>query len=58
MLKYEPFPRLMHNLSAMALGGGSGAGIDPFIKNKQIVFYGRFDLLSRRNGSDLGFNQK
>ena len=40
MLKYEPFPRLMHNLSAMALGGGSGAGIDPFIKNKQIVFMG------------------
>ena len=25
MLKYEPFPRLMHNLSAMALGGGAGA---------------------------------
>ena len=40
MLKYEPFPRLMHNLSAMALGGGAGAGIDPFIKNKQIVFMG------------------
>lgn len=40
MLKYEPFPRLMHNLSAMALGGGSGAGIDPFIDNKQIVFMG------------------
>ena len=40
MLKYEPFPRLMHNLSAMALGGGAGAGIDPFIINKQIVFMG------------------
>ena len=40
MLKYEPFPRLMHNLSAMALGGGAGAGIDPFIQNKQIVFMG------------------
>jgi indolepyruvate ferredoxin oxidoreductase len=40
MLKYEPFPRLMHNLSAMALGGGTGAGIDSFIKNKQIVFMG------------------
>ena len=40
MLKYEPFPRLMHNLSAMALGGGSGAGIDPFIENKQVVFMG------------------
>lgn len=40
MLKYEPFPRLMHNLSAMALGGGTGAGIDPFIVNKQVVFMG------------------
>ena len=40
MLKYEPFPRLMHNLSAMALGGGAGAGIDPFIENKQVVFMG------------------
>ena len=40
MLKYEPFPRLMHNLSAMALGGGAGAGIDRFIQNKQIVFMG------------------
>ena len=40
MLKYEPFPRLMHNLSAMALGGGAGAGIDRFIENKQIVFMG------------------
>lgn len=40
MLKYEPFPRLMHNLSAMALGGGAGAGIDRFIKNKQVVFMG------------------
>lgn len=40
MLKYEPFPRLMHNLSAMTLGGGAGAGIDPFIVNKQIVFMG------------------
>lgn len=40
MLKYEPFPRLMHNLSGMALGGGAGAGIDPFIRNKQIVFMG------------------
>ena len=40
MLKYEPFPRLMHNLSAMTLGGGTGAGIDPFIVNKQVVFMG------------------
>ena len=40
MLKYEPFPRLMHNLSAMALGGAAGAGIDAFIENKQLVFMG------------------
>ena len=40
MLKYEPFQKLMHNLSAMALGGGAGAGIDPFIQNKQVVFMG------------------
>ncbi len=40
MLKYEPFPRLMHNLSAMALGGAAGAGIDAFIQNKQVVFMG------------------
>ena len=40
MLKYEPFQGLMHNLSAMALGGGAGAGIDPFIENKQVVFMG------------------
>ena len=40
MLKYEPFPRLMHNLSAMALGGGAGAGVDRFIQNKQVVFMG------------------
>ena len=44
MLKYEPYPRLMHNLSAMALGGGTGAGIDPFIRNKQVVFMGNFFL--------------
>ena len=40
MLKYEPFTRLMHNLSAMALGGAAGAGIDAFIQNKQLVFMG------------------
>ena len=40
MLKYEPFTRLMHNLSAMALGGAAGAGIDAFIENKQLVFMG------------------
>ncbi len=40
MLKYPPFSRLMHNLSGMGLGGGTGAGIDPFIDNKQLVFMG------------------
>ena len=40
MLKYPPFTRLMHNLSGMGLGGGTGAGIDPFIDNKQLVFMG------------------
>jgi indolepyruvate ferredoxin oxidoreductase len=40
MLKYPPFDKLMHNLSGMGLGGGTGAGIDPFITNKQVVFVG------------------
>ena len=40
LLKYKPFDRLMHNLSGMGLGGGTGAGIDPFILNKQLVFMG------------------
>ena len=40
MLKYPPFTELMHNLSGMGLGGGTGAGIDPFIDNKQLVFMG------------------
>jgi indolepyruvate ferredoxin oxidoreductase len=40
LLKYKPFDRLMHNLSGMGLGGGTGAGIDPFITNKQLVFMG------------------
>ena len=64
MLKYEPYPRLMHNLSAMALGGGTGAGIDPFIKNKQIVFMGDSTFFhggmsaisdSIKNGQDLTY---
>ncbi|MBI2673000.1 2-oxoacid:acceptor oxidoreductase family protein [Candidatus Woesearchaeota archaeon] len=33
MLKYEPFSRLMQNYAGMTLGGGTGAGIDPFIKS-------------------------
>src|SRR6185436_17945227 len=30
----------MQNYSGMGLGGGTGAGIDPFVKNKQVVFLG------------------
>ncbi len=40
MLMFEPTTPLMHNYSGMGLGGGTGAGIDPFIENKQIVFMG------------------
>ncbi len=58
MLKYEPYPRLMHNLSAMALGGGTGAGIDPFIKNKQVVFMGDSTFFHGGMASDLGLDQE
>jgi indolepyruvate ferredoxin oxidoreductase len=40
MLMFEPNTSLMHNYSGMGLGGGTGAGIDPFIVNKQVVFMG------------------
>jgi len=40
MLMFEPTKDLMHNYSGMGLGGGTGAGIDPFITNKQVVFIG------------------
>lgn len=40
MLMFEPNKELMHNYSGMGLGGGTGAGIDPFITNKQVVFMG------------------
>ncbi|MEI8196601.1 MAG: 2-oxoacid:acceptor oxidoreductase family protein, partial [Phycisphaerae bacterium] len=40
MMMFEPNKPLMHNYSGMGLGGGTGAGIDPFITNKQIVFMG------------------
>ena len=40
MLMFEPNTDLMHNYSGMGLGGGTGAGIDPFITNKQAVFMG------------------
>ncbi len=40
MLMFEPNKDLMHNYSGMGLGAGTGAGIDPFITNKQVVFMG------------------
>ncbi|HOB72964.1 MAG TPA: 2-oxoacid:acceptor oxidoreductase family protein [Phycisphaerae bacterium] len=40
MLMFEPNKPLMHNYSGMGLGGGTGSGIDPFIRNKQLVFMG------------------
>ncbi len=40
MLMFEPTKPLMHNYSGMGLGGGTGAGVDPFIDNKQLVFMG------------------
>lgn len=40
MMMFEPNKPLMHNYSGMGLGGATGAGIDPFITNKQIVFMG------------------
>ncbi len=40
MLMFEPNKELMHNYSGMGLGGATGAGIDPFIVNKQAVFMG------------------
>ncbi len=40
MLMFPPNTPLMHDYSGMGLGGGTGSGIDPFIKNKQVVFMG------------------
>ncbi len=40
MLMFPPYTELMHNYSGMGLGGATGAGIDPFITNKQVVFMG------------------
>ncbi len=40
MLMFEPNKELMHNYSGMGLGGGTGAGANPFITNKQVVFLG------------------
>ena len=64
MLKYTPFSSLMHNLSGMGLGGGTGAGIDPFIDNKQLVFMGDSTFFhtgmiaisdSIKNGQDITY---
>jgi indolepyruvate ferredoxin oxidoreductase len=46
----------MHNLSGMGLGGGTGAGIDPFIDNKQLVFMGDSTFFSQWNGGDFRFD--
>ncbi|QQE12638.1 2-oxoacid:acceptor oxidoreductase family protein [Planctomycetota bacterium] len=40
MLMFPPNEPLMQNYSGMGLGGATGAGVDPFIDNKQIVFMG------------------
>ena len=40
MLMFPPNTDLMHNLSGMGLGAGTGSGMDPFITNKQAVFMG------------------
>jgi len=40
MMMFEPNKPLMHNYSGMGLGGATGAGVDPFIENKQLVFMG------------------
>ena len=40
ILMYPPNEGLMHDYSGMGLGGGTGAGTDPFIRNKQVVFMG------------------
>ncbi len=40
MMMFEPNKPLMHNYSGMGLGGATGAGVDPFVTNKQIVFMG------------------
>jgi len=40
MMMFEPTKPLMHNYSGMGLGGATGAGVDPFIENKQMVFMG------------------
>ena len=40
MLIFPPNGTLMHDYSGMGLGGGTGAGTDPFVTNKEVVFMG------------------
>jgi len=40
MLMFPPTTQLMHDYSGMGLGGGTGSGINPFIRNKEVVFMG------------------
>ncbi|MDP6637165.1 MAG: glutamate synthase small subunit [Phycisphaerae bacterium] len=40
MLMFPPNAPLMHDLSGMGLGGGTGSGTDPFIDNSEAVFMG------------------
>ncbi len=40
MLQFAPNEGLMQNYSGMGLGGGTGAGMAPFVTNKQLVFLG------------------
>ena len=40
MLMFPPNQPLMHDYSGMGLGGGTGAGTDPFLTNKEVVFMG------------------
>jgi len=40
MLMFPPYTPLMHDYSGMGLGGGTGAGTDPFVTNKEAVFMG------------------
>jgi indolepyruvate ferredoxin oxidoreductase len=64
MLQFEPYVGLMQDYSGMGLGGGTGAGMDPFIKNKQVVFLGDSTFFhsgliavsdSIKNGQDITY---
>lgn len=40
MLMFPPNENLMHDLSGMGLGGGTGSGVDPFTTNHKVTFMG------------------